>query len=166
MQFIRAPDENVYVAPFNLIEIGLVVLFEWWMPRQQFELVNDAAMALVYSPLLLVTAFTEVQTAREIHSNRARGDDDDSVIEEWEQLTSHLDFAADGWDKKCESARSNVEVDEGVLETRSLRAKVESMDVEIQAIKELLGRMAYKLGVPDAPLDSHPSESSPEQGPR
>lgn len=34
MQFVRAPDENVFIAPFNLIEIVcLIVPFEWWMPR-------------------------------------------------------------------------------------------------------------------------------------
>ena len=34
MQFVRAPDENVFIAPFNLIEIVcLIIPFEWWMPR-------------------------------------------------------------------------------------------------------------------------------------
>ena len=33
MQYVRAPDENVFIAPFNLIEIFcLIIPFEWWMP--------------------------------------------------------------------------------------------------------------------------------------
>jgi hypothetical protein len=30
MQFVRAPDENVFIAPFNLIELFFLILpFEW-----------------------------------------------------------------------------------------------------------------------------------------
>merc|ERR1712000_58930 len=40
MQFVRAPDENVYIAPFNLVEIIISGLFEWWMPRATYEFIN------------------------------------------------------------------------------------------------------------------------------
>ena len=34
LQFVRAPDENVFIAPFNLIELVFLILpFEWWMDR-------------------------------------------------------------------------------------------------------------------------------------
>ena len=36
MQFVRAPDENVFIAPLNLIEIFLLILpLEWWMQRDK-----------------------------------------------------------------------------------------------------------------------------------
>jgi len=51
VQFIRAPDENVFIAPFNLIEIlVLVIPFEWWLPREKYEALNDAVMAS-FTPL-------------------------------------------------------------------------------------------------------------------
>ena len=32
LQFVRAPDENVFIAPLNLIELLFLILpFEWWM---------------------------------------------------------------------------------------------------------------------------------------
>ena len=38
MQFVRAPDENVFIAPFNLIEIFCLALpLEWWMQKKLYE---------------------------------------------------------------------------------------------------------------------------------
>jgi hypothetical protein len=115
MQFVRAPDENVYIAPFNLIEIVLVVLFEWWMPRRQYELINDAVMAVVYSPVLLLAAYAARKTAGEILSNRSRGEEDDDTVEEWEQMEGDVDFEADGWDKTCMAVAANVEEEASVI---------------------------------------------------
>jgi hypothetical protein len=37
MQFVRAPDENVFIAPFNLIEVFLLVIpLEWWMTKKVY----------------------------------------------------------------------------------------------------------------------------------
>lgn len=86
MQFVRAPDENVFIAPLNLIEIVVSALFEWWMPKKYYEPLNDVIMATIYSPLLLFASFFETRRAYAIHQNRARGEEDDDVEEEWEQL--------------------------------------------------------------------------------
>lgn len=72
MQFVRAPDENVYIAPLNLIEIIISALFEWWMSKKSYEFVNDCVMGAIYSPLLFVAAFLETRTAFDIRRNRAR----------------------------------------------------------------------------------------------
>ena len=38
MQFVRAPDENVFIAPFNLIEVFLLTIpFEWWMNKKLYK---------------------------------------------------------------------------------------------------------------------------------
>jgi hypothetical protein len=38
MQFVRAPDENVFIAPFNLIEVFcLAIPLEWWMNKRLYE---------------------------------------------------------------------------------------------------------------------------------
>ena len=92
MQFVRAPDENVFIAPFNLIEIVcLIIPFEWWMPRDKYEKLNDYVMGVIYSPLLFVTALLETRTARIVKFNRSRQESDDDTIEEWEQLEPELD---------------------------------------------------------------------------
>jgi hypothetical protein len=57
MQFVRAPDENVFIPPFNLIEIFLLAIpLEWWMDKKRYEQLNDIVMAIIYSPVLLVAS--------------------------------------------------------------------------------------------------------------
>lgn len=148
MQFVRAPDENVFIAPFNLIEVFLLAIpFEWWMPKKQYERLNDIVMATIYSPLLLVAAVFEQQSAREIRANRARGDDDDDTVEEWEQMADQVDFEADGWQKTVDSAKTNLEVDQTILEVQQLRAEVEKLQSLVLDLTKAMGAgTGEKLG--------------------
>jgi hypothetical protein len=135
MQFVRAPDENVFIAPFNLIEMFCLILpFEWWMDEKRYDHLNDIVMAVIYSPLLLVTALLEQQEAWIVKENRRRGEEDEDTTHEWEQVLAECDFEADGWDKKVQSSRPNVEFDTAVLEVRQLRK-------EVGELKELLIKM-------------------------
>lgn len=128
MQFVRAPDENVFIAPFNLIEVFLLAIpLEWWMPKRSYERLNDIVMAVLYSPLLVVAAVFERQSAREIRANRARGDDDDDTVEEWEQMADQVDFEADGWRKTVDQAKTDLELDPTLAEVKGLRAEVEKL---------------------------------------
>lgn len=139
MQFVRAPDENVFIAPFNLVEVFVLALpFEWWLSRPAYERLNDIVMAVLYSPLLLVAAIFEQQSAKEIRANRARGDDDDDVVEEWEQMADQVDFEADGWTKMVDSAKTNLELDPTVQEVARLRD-------EVQKLSGLVGELTKVL---------------------
>ncbi|KAF2732956.1 hypothetical protein EJ04DRAFT_496145 [Polyplosphaeria fusca] len=140
MQFVRAPDENVFIAPLNLIELFLLVLpFEWWMPKHRYERLNDIVMGIIYSPLLVVTAFLETRQAHRIRYNRRRGEDDEDEVHEWEQVAGECDFEADGWDKKVQATKPNVEFDTGTLEIKKLRT-------EVSELKELLLEMRERGG--------------------
>ena len=135
MQFVRAPDENVFIAPFNLIELFLLILpFEWWLPKHRYERLNDIVMSIIYSPLLIVTAFMETRQAHRVSYNRRRGEEDDDVVQEWEQVLNECDFEADGWDKKVQSTKPNVEFDTAVLEIRRVREEVEELKGLIQML--------------------------------
>ncbi|OAQ83038.1 potassium ion channel Yvc1 [Purpureocillium lilacinum] len=136
MQFVRAPDENVYIAPLNLIEIVISGLFEWWMRKKTYEFINDCVMGVLYSPLLFVAAWFETRTAHRIRHNRARGEEDDDVVEEWEHDAHELDFEAEGWTKKCDAVKPNLEDDPAVLEVKKLREEVE----ELRALLAEIGR--------------------------
>lgn len=132
MQFVRAPDENVFIAPTNLIEIFCLILpFEWWMPRKQYAKLNDYVMAAVYSPLLLIAAWFEQRSAMKVSGNRRNGNDDDDTVEEWEQLSGEVDFEGEGWEKRVQGVKPNVESDEATVEVRELRK-------EVGELKELL----------------------------
>ncbi|KAK9423808.1 hypothetical protein SUNI508_03824 [Seiridium unicorne] len=141
MQFVRAPDENVYIAPFNLVEVFLLVLpFEWWMPKQQYERLNDIVMGFIYSPLLVFAAFFEVHTAREIRSNRSRGEEDDDTVEEWEQMADQVDFEGEGWAKKVAESKANVEEEPAVLEVRKLKDEVDKLKGLLENVVKALDK--------------------------
>ncbi|KAF2635462.1 hypothetical protein P280DRAFT_192796 [Massarina eburnea CBS 473.64] len=128
MQFVRAPDENVFIAPFNLIEMFFLILpFEWWMPTPRYNRLNDYVMGFIYSPLLMVTAFLETRQAHKVKYNRKRGEEDDDVQQEWEQVLNECDFEADGWDKKVQATKPNVELDTAVIEVRRLQSEVREL---------------------------------------
>lgn len=155
---MRAPDENVYIAPLNLIEIFVSGLFEWWMKKRTYEFINDCIMGFFYSPLLFVAAYFETRTAHGIRRNRARGEDDDDVVEEWERLAHELDFEADGWTKTCEAVKPNLDDDPAVLEVRKLRADVDEVKAMLAEICRSVGIKSTKLQESrnDGPSDGQP----------
>jgi len=135
MQYTRAPDENVFIAPFNLIELFcLIIPFEWWMDKAHYERLNNYVMAVVYSPLLVIVAFYEARQAKEVRFNRKRGEEDDDTIEEWEQLDGQIDFESEGWTKKVQDSKPVVEVDTDVVEIRELKSQVAELRDMIRAI--------------------------------
>lgn len=142
MQFVRAPDENVFIAPTNLIEIFFLILpCEWWMPRKQYAKLNDYVMAVIYSPLLLIAAWFEQRSAIRVKGNRQRGDDDDDTVEEWEQLNGEVDFEGEGWEKRVKGVVPNVESDEATCEVRELRKEVgELKELLLKLVGEKEGR--------------------------
>ncbi|RDA84343.1 hypothetical protein CP532_4960 [Ophiocordyceps camponoti-leonardi (nom. inval.)] len=135
LQFIRAPDENVYIPPLNLVELIISGLFEWWMDKRTYKRINDYVMGFLYSPLLFATAYFETRVAHDIRRNRARGEDDDDVVEEWEQLSHELDFEAEGWIKTCDAVKPNLEDDAAAVEVRRLRAEFEELKTVMMELK-------------------------------
>jgi hypothetical protein len=120
-------------------------------------------MGIVYSPLLLVTAWAESRQAHAIKRNRQRGEEDDDTTEEWEQPllldaddnqhrrqpdgNSHQQqLAADGgvggdgsgsWAATCRAAKPNFEVEPAVLEVRELKAQLAQVQ---QALEKLVNK--------------------------
>jgi hypothetical protein len=128
MQFVRAPDENVFIAPFNLIEVFfLIIPFEWWMDANRYERLNNYVMGFVYGPLLLVTAFIETREAHLVKFNRKRKEDDDDTVEEWEQMEGEIDWESEGWSKKVKITKPNIKVDAAVVEIQELRKEVDDL---------------------------------------
>jgi len=140
LQFVRAPDENVFIAPFNLIELFfLIIPFEWWMDSARYERLNNYVMGIIYSPLLLITAAVEAREAHSVRDNRKRGEEDDDTIEEWEELQGEVDFESEGWGKKVQSTKPVVEVDADVVEIRELKE-------QINELRDLIRGMSVEPG--------------------
>lgn len=155
MQFIRAPDENVFIprkpptllitsshrqltdhAAFNLLEIVFLVLpFEWWLPSHHYAKLNDIVMGIIYSPLLLITASLEVREARRIRWNRRRGEEEDDDVQEWEHVAEEVGFDVDDtWKQSVEDTRPNVYVDTCTLEVRRLQGQVTELTGLVKAL--------------------------------
>ncbi len=136
MQFIRAPDENVFIAPFNLVEIFCLILpFEWWMPSDRYERLNNTVMGILYSPLLLITAWIETRQARAVNENRRRGEDDDDTTQEWEEMQDEVDYERDGWDKICEGAVPNLDAGDMATQAREVKAKLQELKDIVEELK-------------------------------
>jgi hypothetical protein len=135
LQFVRAPDENVFIAPFNLVELfGLVLPFEWWMSDKQYARLNDYVMGVLYSPLLLITAYLETRTARTVRFNRKRNEADDDTIEEWEQLADEFDVEGSGWGKRVLESAPNVVTDAALVELKELREEMKEIKGLLKAL--------------------------------
>ena len=140
MQFVRAPDENVFIAPFNLIEIfGLILPFEWWMPKDKYEKLNDMVMGTIYSPVLVITAFVEVSRAKQVRFNRSRNEVDEDTVEEWEQLWDEMDFESTGWAKRVGETKPNVIVDGTLLEVRELKKQMKELIEMVERLEKPSG---------------------------
>ena len=92
-------------------------------------------MGIIYSPLLVITAFFETKQAEVVKLNRRRGELDEDTTEEWEQMQSDVNFESDGWSKKVDSSKPNVETEAAVLEIRELKKQVGELKNLIELIK-------------------------------
>ncbi|RPB28956.1 hypothetical protein L211DRAFT_881447 [Terfezia boudieri ATCC MYA-4762] len=133
MQFIRAPDENVFLAPFNIIEIFLLIApFEWWMSKSTYSELNNLVMGVVYSPFLVIIAWIESRSAYKVRANRAKGEEDDDETEEWEELQGEVDILGDGWEKQVTEVVPDVDKEPAVVEILKLRGELEELRLLIK----------------------------------
>lgn len=92
-------------------------------------------MGILYSPLLFITAYFESKQAEVVKLNRRRGEQDEDTTEEWEQMQPDVDFERDGWSKKVNSTKPNVETEAAILEIRELKKQVGELKNLIEGIK-------------------------------
>ena len=99
------------------------------MPKERYQTLNIYVMGIIYSPMLLVTSWFEVQTARKVNRNRLHNQADDDTIEEREQLQDlgKTCIEEGGWAKKVQESKPNVVTDAAVLEIRDLKAKLDEL---------------------------------------
>lgn len=134
LQFVRAPDENVFLPPFNLIEIFVLILpIEWWLPKRMYMKLNDWVMMILYLPLMVIIAFIETSEARHVYGNRARGEADDEAVEEWEEMQGELDVMSGEWGERVEKTIPNVEEEATVVGIRELKGQMDILADMVRA---------------------------------
>ena len=112
-------------------------------------------MGVIYSPLLLITALVESYNARRTRLDRSLGEEDDDMLDEWEEIAQDVDFTVNGWHQKVLDSKPNVEVDVCVLEVRELKEQVNYLTT---LVKELLERQ------PSSPVQTNEAEVNGEGG--
>ena len=131
-----SPSTLINILAFNLVEIFcLIIPFEWWLSSAKYERLNTLVMGILYSPLLVITAFFESKQAEVVKLNRRRGEQDEDTTEEWEQMQPETNFESDGWSKKVDSSKPNVETEAAVLEIRELKKELSELKNLIESIK-------------------------------
>ncbi|KAJ5174556.1 uncharacterized protein N7482_000433 [Penicillium canariense] len=138
IQFVRAPDENVFIPPFNLIEmLFLIAPFEWWLSRRHYAKLNDIVMGVLYSPLLVFTAWVETRQANKISWNRRHGEEDDDCTQEWEHVAGEVNFDLhDSWKEEVKQSTPDIKVDSCTLEIRQLREQVAALTGLVKSLTE------------------------------
>jgi hypothetical protein len=61
LNYIRAPDENTFCPPLNLIEICFMLPLEPFLTKSTYQRINLVVMKVVYAPLLVIIAFYEAK---------------------------------------------------------------------------------------------------------
>ncbi|SCU94109.1 LAFA_0F19922g1_1 [Lachancea sp. 'fantastica'] len=97
LRYIRAPDEEVYVPPLNLVE-GALTPFLQLLPRKTAKMVSTTVLTVLYFPMLVVVAVKEVREAKRVVYNRMKKLEDDANESDvaWDLTDGYVDDA-DGW---------------------------------------------------------------------
>lgn len=92
LRFIRAPDEDVFVAPLNLIELLFSPVFAFLSKTKKSQL-SYYVMMVIYSPTLVLVALSEVRTSKRIKYNRLKNlpDDANEVDTAWDLTDGYVD---------------------------------------------------------------------------
>lgn len=96
------------------------------MERRKYQKLNDYVMTVLYSPFMLLIAFIESREAHRVSGNRARGEQDDDAIEEWEEMQGD-DILGGGWSEKVEKTVPNIEENPAILEIKDLRSHLDEV---------------------------------------
>lgn len=125
LRYIRAPDVNLYVPPFNLIEI-VISPFTFFMSPRSSAAVNRVVMLIIYSPFLAYTSVKELSNARRVQYNRFKGyaDDANEIDTEWD-LTDG--FSDEGNDSSWDGIRNHSN---GIREVIQTQKRAETADPE------------------------------------
>lgn len=117
LRYIRAPDQDLYVPPLNLLEL-LMTPITMFLPRSTTRIINYFIMLIIYSPLLVYVTAYELSNAKRISYNRFKGfpDDANEADTEWDLTDGYSDTAATAWEGIQEM---NAQVNEAVQQQRS-----------------------------------------------
>lgn len=85
-------------------------------------------MGIIYSPLLVITAWLETRQAERIRWNRRHGEEDEDSTQEWELVAVEVDFDLDDtWKEEVKQTTPDIKVDNATAEVRQLKEQVATL---------------------------------------
>ncbi|KAG7661430.1 YVC1 [[Candida] subhashii] len=153
LRYIRAPDQDLYVPPLNLIEI-VIGTFGWMLPRRLYKKLNYYVMLIIYSPLLIYITTDELSNARRIQYNRYKGvpDDANENDTEWDLTDGYdtTDITGSTWEGICER---NAEIRDELRNQREGEQQDPEFLIDIKEFRGLIDEVvkpvedAHKAGI-------------------
>lgn len=111
------------------------------MSKKHYAKLNDIIMGVIYSPILVLTAWIETHQAEQIRWNRRHGEEDEEDQQEWELVAEDVDFELDDtWKQEVKQSTPDIKVDNCTLEVKQLR-------VQVEALTELVKQLSSEKGV-------------------
>lgn len=144
LRYVRAPDADLYVPPFNLIEIVLMPL-SLFLTKKSFKTMNYCVMFVIYSPMLAYITMDELSSARRIQYNRFKGlpDDANEMNSEWDMTDG---FDVDATNSSWEGIRSrNSEIAEVVKNQRLAEAEDPEFSINLHQYKTDIDKIAQPV---------------------
>lgn len=151
LRYIRAPDTDLFIPPFNLIEFILTPFFQF-VPYKYVKTINYFVLLTLYSPLLLYISIDELANARRIHYNRYKGlaDDANEIDTEWDLTDGYVDSTGDSWDAIQES---NSQVSQALQDQRNAENEDPEFKINLVEFNEKIKSIvqpvteAHRVGV-------------------
>lgn len=98
-------------------------------------------MGIIYSPLLVITAWVEARQAEAIKWNRRHGEEDENDTQEWEDVAEEVDFDLDdSWKEEVKQNTPDIKADPCTVEIRELKEQV-------AVLTELVKKLSEKIVV-------------------
>jgi hypothetical protein len=174
--FIRAPDENVFVPPLNIIEV-IVTPLSLVLSRESYQSLCDSIMYVIYFPVLIGIGVHESKMARRVAYNRLRhapddaneddcqwdlsdgyDDGDEDAIASRAQVVNELadtpDFKIEGFSSEKEWLKSLKVLNPYQVETEQVgvRWELKPLINKIDTLTELVEKLTNKVDEQDAML--------------
>ncbi|KAK6454445.1 vacuolar cation channel [Scheffersomyces xylosifermentans] len=151
LRYIRAPDENLYVPPFNLLEFAILP-FGWVLSKNAFRSLNYYVMLVFYSPFLVYITMDELSNARRIQYNRYKGlaDDANELNTEWDLTDGYDVESSSGWEgiqeRNVEVARDLRDQRDGENQDPEFRIDIHQFEADIDKVVKPV-EDANKIGI-------------------
>lgn len=144
LRYVRAPDTDLYVPPFNLIEILFLPLC-FVLSKENYRIFNHYVMLVIYAPMLAYITMDELRNAKRIQYNRFKGlpDDANEMNTEWDMTDG---YDADQADSSWEGIRSrNSEITEAIRVQRLAEAEDPEFSINLNQFKTDIAKVAQPV---------------------